>query len=254
MAYATQFGAETIIIDKASEASSDFALRYFVPKYEMEMCIHGTIAAVTVMQERGLIKAFPVIIETSVGKISANYEGKGKKSIVTVDQFPAEFASDNPADEEIANALGIDTADLNTTLQSVSVSVSRYKLIVPLANATIVDRLQPNFELLWDLCERYNTTGLYPFGTDPKAPAYFSARQFPKKAGYNEDPATGVAAGALAAYLAQFGLETEGKWKNIQIHQGYAMRKPSLISARAKKENGKITQVQVSGHADILAA
>lgn len=252
MAYATQFGAETIIIDKASEAGSDFALRYFVPEYEMEMCIHGTIAAVTVMKERGLIKTFPVVIETSAGRITANYDAHKNGSLVTVDQFPANFSSDNPTNEEITTALGISIADLHSAIPAISVSVSRYKLIIPLVNAAIIDRLQPNYELLWELCERYNTTGFYPFGIDPEKPEYISARQFPKKAGYNEDPATGVAAGALAAYLAHFAAETEGEWKDINIRQGYAMGKPSLISARAKKENGKITKVQVSGHADIL--
>jgi trans-2,3-dihydro-3-hydroxyanthranilate isomerase len=38
------FGAETIIVLNAKEKDADFGLRYFVPKYEMEMCVHGTIA------------------------------------------------------------------------------------------------------------------------------------------------------------------------------------------------------------------
>jgi PhzF family phenazine biosynthesis protein len=42
------FGAETIIILNPKETDSDFGLRYFVPNCEMEMCVHGTIAARTI--------------------------------------------------------------------------------------------------------------------------------------------------------------------------------------------------------------
>jgi PhzF family phenazine biosynthesis protein len=42
---ASIFGAETIIVLKSKETDSDLGLRYFVPKYEMEMCVHGTIIA-----------------------------------------------------------------------------------------------------------------------------------------------------------------------------------------------------------------
>ena len=37
---AANFGAETIIVLNSKKAGSDFGLRYFVPKYEMEMCVH----------------------------------------------------------------------------------------------------------------------------------------------------------------------------------------------------------------------
>jgi len=47
---AETFGAETIVILNPKEADSDFGLRYFVPKYEMEMCVHGPIAATTILK------------------------------------------------------------------------------------------------------------------------------------------------------------------------------------------------------------
>ena len=60
---ATRFGAETIIVLNPNKDDSDFGLRYFVPKYEMEMCVHGTIAATTVLRKMGYISKTPVKIE-----------------------------------------------------------------------------------------------------------------------------------------------------------------------------------------------
>jgi predicted PhzF superfamily epimerase YddE/YHI9 len=43
-------------------------------------------------------------------------------------------------------------------------------------------------------CDRYQTTGFYPFTLMRQSSEFdIEVRQFPKKAGYNEDPATCVA-------------------------------------------------------------
>jgi predicted PhzF superfamily epimerase YddE/YHI9 len=61
----------------------------------------------------------------------------------------------------------------------------------------------------------------------------FECRQFPRFSGYSEDPATGIAAGALAASFRKRQLmcpsgESGGN-SNYDIHQGTAMGRPSKI-------------------------
>jgi len=134
----------------------------------------------------------------------------------------------------------------------VSVSTSRPKLIVPIVSNDILDRVEPDFEMLWSLCGQYGTTGFYPFAkNDTGTPNSYSARQFPKRAGYNEDPATGVAACALGSYLTMYGSCKSG-WNYFNIQQGYAMGKPSLLEVGAYLENGNITKTSVSGKAHVL--
>lgn len=74
---ASTFCAETVIVDSPRERDSDFALRYFVPEYEMEMCVHGTIAATTVLKKTGRIRKTPVRIETLLGQIIVEWEDEG---------------------------------------------------------------------------------------------------------------------------------------------------------------------------------
>jgi len=74
---AATFGAETIIVLNSEETGSDFGLKYFVPKYEMEMCVHGTIAATTVLKKMGYISKTPVKIETVLGQITVEWKEEG---------------------------------------------------------------------------------------------------------------------------------------------------------------------------------
>lgn len=251
---AATFGAETIFIVSPKETVSDFGLRYFVPKYEMEMCVHGTIAAVTVLKKIGRISKSPVKIETVLGQIAVEWKDEGNELMVTVFQFPPKFSDLNPTAEEVCLALRIPlTAIAKDQGPIVSVSTSRPKLIVPLTSSDILDRIVPDFEMLWNLCDQYATTGFYPFAKDASgSPNSYSARQFPKRAGYNEDPATGVAACALGAYLAKYHSHASG-WQYFKIHQGHAMGKPSLLEVGTYLENAHITKTSVSGKARILS-
>jgi PhzF family phenazine biosynthesis protein len=87
-------------------------------------------------------------------------------------------------------------------------------------------------------------TGLYPFTRDASG-ADAAARQFPRDAGYDEDPATGVAACALGAYLtAASGADG---WNTWTIAQGRAMGRPSLISAESLRTGDGIAATRVGG-------
>jgi len=245
---AKQFGAETIVVGDAKNTELAFSLRYFVPLYEMEMCIHGTIAAVTALLRRNQITTSPVKIETTLGKISVEWKEEKGEILVTVYQFPPEFSTHNPAIDEVASALRVPLNAINNTGRPiVSVSTSRYKLIVPLTTEKILNEAAPDYEALWNICEKYNTTGFYPFSGESYS---YAARQFPKRVGYNEDPATGVAACALGAYLATYSELSDG-WKVFQIRQGYAMKRPSLLKARVLIKNGNIIRTSVTGKAII---
>ena len=251
---ATSFGAETIIVLNSKESDSDFGLRYFVPEYEMEMCVHGTIAATTVLKMMGSISKTPLKIETVLGQILVEWKEGGDGLKVTVFQFPPKFSDSNPTIDEVCSALRIPlTAITNDKGPIVSVSTSRPKLIVPIISNDILDRIEPDFELLWNLCEQYATTGFYPFAkNDTGTPNSYSTRQFPKRAGYNEDPATGVAACALGSYLTMYGICKSG-WNYFNVQQGYAMGKPSLLEVGAYLEKGNITKTSVSGKAQVLS-
>lgn len=253
MSLAARFMAETVLVTSAKSPQASFGLRYFVPQHEMEMCVHGTIAAVTVLCSLGKIAASPVQIETALGPISVEWSEIEKEVLITVYQFVPEFAARNPSSHEVADVLRLPSASaVRIDLPITSVSTSRFKLMVPLQSVKTLDRLDPDFDALWSLCDRYGTTGLYLFApVSAKDGGVYAARQFPKRAGYNEDPATGVAACALGAYLARFHSKRDG-WNTFEILQGQAMGRPSRLAAKAFLEGGSVRKVCVTGKAEIL--
>ncbi len=219
---AARFGAETSLVTKPRTADADFGLRFFVPQHEMEMCIHGTVAATTVLRKSGRLPKTPARIDTLLGPISVTWrEDADKELVVTAFQFPGTFSKLNPTLEEVSRALRIPSRVIRREFGPiVSVSTSRYKLMVPLESEEILDGLRPDFEMLW-------------------------------RAGYDEDPATGTAACALGAYLATHHHPTDG-WHYFQIRQGYAMAKPSRMEVGAYVDDGRVTRTCVSGKATIL--
>ncbi|MYL64417.1 hypothetical protein GLW07_13755 [Bacillus hwajinpoensis] len=108
--------------------------------------------------------------------------------------------------------------------------------------------LKADFETHWKLCDDVGTSGFYPFAIDENRNVH--ARQFPKRAGYHEDPA-GVAASALGAYLAVhqvFGLSGDG-WKSYRVIQGVAMGRPSVIRSEVFIEDNEIRRTRIKGSA-----
>ncbi len=248
---AAGFGVETAFVLPSVRQECALRLRYFVPQHEMEMCGHATVATVAVLAGRGRLDVSPILVETPLGPLAVAWERDERSVRVTVEQFRPRFGGEAVA-ADVAGVLGLSETALALDLGPIqSVSVSRAKLMVPIRQRADLDALRPDFERLWALCDTYDTTGFYPFATDG---ARIWARQFPKRAGYNEDPATGVAACALGAYLVEhavFGEKTEG-WHNLDIEQGHAMGRPSLIEVGVRVEQGRIVGTRMSGRAVVL--
>jgi PhzF family phenazine biosynthesis protein len=255
-ALAAQFGVETAFVLSPQVPGADMRLRYFVPLHEMEMCVHATIGAITILVRQHRLTASPVQIETSLGILPVLWECEGETIWVTVEQFPPTFAAERPSSAEVAAVLRLPETTIDRSLGPIqSVSVSRAKLIIPLVDFVALDTCSPDAERVRLLCEKYQATGLYPFTSKPRSPnLQVEARQFPKQAGYLEDPATGVAAAALAAYLLKYAVleEFSEGWHSFVIGQGQAMGEPCLLRAAALVQDGLFKRICVTGHAYIL--
>jgi trans-2,3-dihydro-3-hydroxyanthranilate isomerase len=108
----------------------------------------------------------------------------------------------------------------------------------------VLDSLNPDLTHL----ARLSSGVVYAFAQEG---LHCFARSFAPAAGINEDPATGSAAGPLAAHLVLHGrLESE---QTLSVHQGQAMLRPSLLLATAKvAEGGQVAQVTVGGAAVVV--
>jgi PhzF family phenazine biosynthesis protein len=153
-----------------------------------------------------------------------------------LEQNPPVFGAE-VSPHQIADVLKIAIDEIASNESPIqAVSVSRPKLIVPLKDWRILNRLEPDFDALWRMCDALHVSGLYPFTrhtNQEKADA--ESRQFPLRAGFLEDAATGVAAAALGAYLARYDRKYQPGRHEFRIAQGYAMfsRGPALSGGTA---------------------
>lgn len=174
---------------------------------------------------------------------------------VRIEQWSPKIAPSQPEAVDVAETLGIDTRDPRADWPIRTISTSRTKTLVPLRDRAVLDRIRTPGEEAWQLCEHYGSTGLYPFAPLGAAHgAVYAARQFPVRAGYPEDPATGVAAVALAVYLAQQGVlqAEEDGWASVEIWQGDAMGSPSVLWSAVRRQSDDDLAVRIGGTAEVL--
>jgi trans-2,3-dihydro-3-hydroxyanthranilate isomerase len=149
---------------------------------------------------------------------------------------------------KLAASLGLTTADLavdRLPCQVVSTGVAH--LMVPIRDRDAIDRIQPDAKALFALLDSVGGEGCYVFSLDPRqSDAIAYARFFNPTVGISEDPATGTAAGPLAAHLVNNGIADSGKMK---IEQGTAMGRTSLIQVEVSADT-----VQISGRCVVAAS
>lgn len=95
-------------------------------------------------------------------------------------------------------------------------------------------------------CEALDdTTGLYLYAKSLEEDGAWECRQFPRASGYPEDPATGIAAAALACY---FYAEHDMELPAYKFYQGTKMGKSSLIvvDELVMKQEPKESDIEVS--------
>jgi PhzF family phenazine biosynthesis protein len=146
-----------------------------------------------------------------------------------------------PSLDEILSELGLDTSDLlieHNMPTYINSSVARPKTLIPIKS---VDRLHaaippkdPN--KFCNLCDTINSTGIYLYSKcQSETNNAYESRQFPRASGYSEDPATGIAAGALASSL--YSRDIRGDC--YSINQGTAMGRPSNITVKIENYHTK---------------
>jgi len=243
-ALAKASGREMVFVCAPQSPAHRWRMRYFVPRHEMEMCGHATIAALWLLHGRGDWDGGPAAIDTLGGTVRARKDDQW----IQISQPPAAIqAVDDRYRQAIADCLGLAGEQILGPI--LNASTSRPKTLIRLPHAEALHALQVRADEVEALCERIGSTGLYPFAMREGSPAACSARQFPKSSGYVEDPATGIAATALAWGLRHLAL-LDGAARRVGIDQGEAMGSPSrIVVSLPAEEDGPQAPCWVGGNA-----
>lgn len=167
---------------------------------------------------------------------------------VVMNQERPDFRAELENRGALADALGLDVDDIVTGRAPVQVvSTGAPHLMVPLKDRRAVDRAVPVSSALFEILAGVGGEGCYVFSLDPSRPgAAAYTRFFNPTVGIWEDPATGTAAGPLAAHLAEHQLAKHDE--PLLIEQGTAMGRTSLIRVEPRSDT-----VRISGNGVVVA-
>jgi trans-2,3-dihydro-3-hydroxyanthranilate isomerase len=148
----------------------------------------------------------------------------------------------------LAAGLGLDERELRPDEDARVVSTGAGHLLVPMRDRGAVDRAAPDPARLVPVLRQAGAEGCYLYSYDPvdAAGAVAYARFFNPAVGIAEDPATGSAAGPLAARLVAAGRVPDQS--TVIIEQGYAVGRPSRIAVSVSGQ-----RVRVGGSGLVVA-
>ena len=174
-------------------------------------------------------------------KYNALVRGKEAELFMDIEHYESECDKDGSSLSLFLKEIGLNEHDIDNnddakaTTTFLNSSVARPKTLIPVKSAHRLHAATAptNPTRFQQMCESIDSTGLYLY--DSSSTTNIECRQFPKSSGYAEDPATGIAAGALVASLYSRSMElNDGSDCNeggvcTTILQGTAMRRPSQI-------------------------
>ena len=247
--------SETTFILPPRHAKADFRLRSFSPSAEVFGAGHNALGAWWVLGAQGAVslsdsgatlrqelgeRVLPVEISSRAGSLLR----------VAMTQGEPRYGKKLTGRAALAGALGLDPSELESEVESLdpqAVSTGARHLLVPVRSLAALKRVRVDAEKLIALASPLGCHGCYLFSLETLEPGSAAhARAFFPGIGISEDPATGSAAGPLAALLASRGLIPEDAW--VVIEQGDEMARPSRIEARVRGD-----RIEVAGRSVIVA-
>jgi PhzF family phenazine biosynthesis protein len=194
-----------------------FALRWFTPAVEVDLCGHATLAAAHVLWQSGRVdEGRPIAFRTRSGTLGAERDGEW----IALD-FPATPAIPFDPEPALVEALGVAPR---------AAGRSRFDVLVEVSSVGDVERAAPDLRALAGIEAR----GVILTARGGRDGADFTSRFFAPAAGIDEDPVTGSAHCALGPWW----------WERL----GRARLVGHQASAR-----GGVVRVEVRGQRVMLA-
>lgn len=229
---------------------ADIRVRFFTPGHEMNFCGHGTIATIVALKAKGFLEDKKTLsIETKAGilPIKINYNELGE-IVISSKLAPAEFSSFNGDVDALAEAMGIEKADIDDKLPIMYGSAGIWTLLVPIKELETFKKMKPTNGAFPEILTERPRASVHPFCLetfDPKAQMH--GRHFSSPfSGTKEDAVTGTASGLMAAYYAKYIKASEHI--AIDIEQGQEIGKDGRVRLEVNYKDGNY-EIEMSGTA-----
>jgi trans-2,3-dihydro-3-hydroxyanthranilate isomerase len=247
--------SETTFVLPPRKPGHTHRVRIFTPVRELPFAGHPNIGTAVVLatlrQEQTGQAAAAFTFDEDVGTVlvEATVHATGGSAELVLSQSPDIRPCGVPA-AQLALLLSIGEADVGPR-RPWSVELGSRFLCVPLADRDAVARAKLDAGV-WERLPRAEILDVYAIGGDFAPGGVLKVRMWAPGSGIPEDPATGSAAGALAASLAAALPDPDGVFR-WTIEQGAEIGRPSVIQASAEKRGGAVVAIRVGGQAVIVA-
>jgi trans-2,3-dihydro-3-hydroxyanthranilate isomerase len=233
-----------VLSEKATEGGYD--VRIFTPGGEVPFAGHPTLGTAYVIQHEILTSPVEsVTLKLKAGDIPVTFG-----EVLWMRQLPPTFGAILDS-AQFARTLNLETADLGDRSPVQVVSTGLPALIVPLSDLDALQRCMVDWERYREVAGPGKNLYAFCPESHDDGPGDLSARMFANDLGVPEDPATGSAAGCLAAYLLEHSyLGTDSV--DVRVEQGYEIGRPSLLYLLAAREGDEI-MVDVGGKVQMVA-
>jgi trans-2,3-dihydro-3-hydroxyanthranilate isomerase len=254
---AAEFGfSETTFVLPPADPQHTARVRIFTPTTEVPFAGHPNVGTAFVLARRGDVCGQPV------GAQMCFEEGAGLVdiSIVRAEGVVTGAAITAPRPLEVGPEVAVDLVAACASLAPEDVVIGTHAprivsvglsfVVAELASRAALAQARPNlarFAETHDIVPlRDGGFSVFLYVPAPDAPWTFSARMFAPLDNVMEDPATGSASAALAAYRAAL-LPAQNADITMQIEQGVDMGRPSQIRLQVRKAGGAVQRVVVGG-------
>ena len=239
--------SETAFVLKSERAR--FRARYFTPYGELPLAGHPTIATVHALLCEGVLDErldaiFQLELKAGIVGIEISTDAHGRNIVMS--QCRPEFLLPHAA-ATLAPLCGLQPSDFRADLIPQTVSTGTPQLMIALNNLETLAKVKINFPEFVNYRLRSDFSSAHFFCTPGlNSGGKTFARHPGSESGALEDPFTGSATGAMAAYLWRYGVLDSPVFL---AEQGHWMGRPGAARVEVMGPRHNIETVKVAGSA-----
>lgn len=255
---AAEFGySEITFVLPPENPANDARVRIFTPTVELGFAGHPNVGTAFVLGQQQTLFGKPVgdtlRFEEKAGLVEVALTREAGNTVTGAAiraPRPLEIGG-AVAPEIIARCATLTTADILTANHApLQVSVGLPFPVAELTSLAALAAARPNLDAFRTAEDLHSRTdggfSLFLYVRDTANPGHLRARMFAPLDDIPEDPATGSASAALAAFLVETSDAPDGD-HTISITQGVEMGRRSEIALSVTKQGGKAVAVSISG-------
>ncbi len=245
--------------------SNRFAVRFFTPSHEVDLCGHATVATFWLLAQEGRLETDGSVAVarqmTGAGELEVQVQfSAGEPHEVMMSQVAPRWLGSPGWDGNLLDMLGMPDCRLDELPEPAVVSTGLADLLLAVPDREILWDLSPDFRALSQYCRERGIVSVHCFTRDViSEDCFVHCRDFAPAVGVPEDPATGTASGALAVYLVDEGILPDEAGRSndrpvrMRMEQGHSVDRPgTIITEVIRGDDGRPESVRVGGAARVV--